>query len=146
LFFCINRFSLQDLWLKKRTRVTQEPSLRIPMTHWTGAAGAGWRTAANFLHPIIFLRDETCIIDVAVTTAGTCKIKRSEKSSNAAKCSEKNILRANCYGSHGLFPEPTAESQTNANGFTKKTVGVKTPRPFKLISYSESVHLQEDGF
>jgi hypothetical protein len=65
--------------------------LPIPTILWIVVAGVVCRIAANFPLQTIFRREETCGIAAAVQTAGICKIKRSEKSSSAAKCSKKNI-------------------------------------------------------
>ena len=62
-------------------------------------AGVGWPTAANVPRQTTFRREETCGIAAAAAIAGICKIKRSEKSSNAANYSKKNIQTAESFAS-----------------------------------------------
>ena len=83
---------MQDVWLRKRTKVTQESRLTIRIILRIAVAVGVCRIAVNFPHQTIFRREEICGIAATAQIAGICKIKRSEKSLNAAKCSKKNIL------------------------------------------------------
>lgn len=85
---------MQDVWLRKKNRVIPESRLQIQIIHQIVAAAVVWRIAANFPRQTISRREEICGIVAAAAIAGGCKVKRSEKSSNAAKYSKKNIQTA----------------------------------------------------